>query len=129
MTLKQHLLAQSLNIDYSNAFNLSDREIIDEYINSDIVVFPSLYAGLGLPVLEGQATGRVIVSSNTAPMNSVSGEVAVLLSNPQDVQEYRNAIMKIIQNATFREKVILDGLENAKKYTVITAVKKIFEFV
>jgi glycosyltransferase involved in cell wall biosynthesis len=124
MTPEQHILAQSLKIDYTNVFDLSDSEIINEYVNSDIVVFPSLYEGLGLPIIEGQATGRVIITSNIAPMNVVSGGVAVLLDNPLDVQEYRNAIMRIIQDASFREKIILDGLENAKKYTVESAMKK-----
>jgi glycosyltransferase involved in cell wall biosynthesis len=124
MTQEQHSLAQSLNIDYTNVFNLSDSEIVAEYINSDIVTFPSLYEGLGLPIIEGQATGRVVITSNIEPMNSVSGKAAVLLNNPLDVQEYKDAIMRIIQDDAFREKVILAGLENAKKYTVDSAVKQ-----
>jgi glycosyltransferase involved in cell wall biosynthesis len=124
MTQEQHSLAQSLNIDYTNVFNLSDSEIVAEYINSDIVVFPSLYEGLGLPIIEGQATGRAVITSNLEPMNSVSGKAAVLLNNPQDVQEYKDAIMRIIRDDAFREKVILAGLENAKKYTVESAMRR-----
>jgi glycosyltransferase involved in cell wall biosynthesis len=124
MTSEQHILAQSLKIDYTNVYDLSDNEIVNEYINSDIVVFPSLYEGLGLPIVEGQATGRVVVTSNIEPMNLVSGKAAVLLNNPLNVQEYRDAIIQIIQDISFREKVIFDGLENAKKYTVESATKQ-----
>jgi glycosyltransferase involved in cell wall biosynthesis len=124
MTLEQHILAQSLKINYTNVYDLSDSEIVNEYVNSDIVVFPSLYEGLGLPIVEGQATGRVVITSNIEPMNLVSGKVAVLLNNPLDVQEYKNAIMRIIQDDSFREKVIFDGLENAEKYTTESAMEK-----
>jgi glycosyltransferase involved in cell wall biosynthesis len=124
MTPEQHALVQSLKIDYTNVFNLSDSEVVNEYINSDIVVFPSLYEGLGMPIIEGQAVGRVVITSNIEPMNLVSGGVAVLLDNPLDVQEYRNAIMRIIQDAAFREKIILAGLENAKKWTAESVMKK-----
>jgi glycosyltransferase involved in cell wall biosynthesis len=124
MTQEQHILAQSLKINYTNVYDLSDSEIIDEYIDSDIVVFPSLYEGLGLPIIEGQATGRVVITSNIEPMNLVSGKAAVLLNNPLDIQEYREAIIRIIQNVSFREKVIFNGLENAKQYTVESATKR-----
>jgi glycosyltransferase involved in cell wall biosynthesis len=124
MTSEQHILAQSLKIDYTNVYDLSDNEIVNEYINSDIVVFPSLYEGLGLPIVEGQATGRIIITSNIEPMKTVSGKAAVLLNNPLDIREYRDAIIRIIQDISFREKVIFDGLENAKKYTVESATKQ-----
>jgi glycosyltransferase involved in cell wall biosynthesis len=124
MTPEQHTLARSLKIDYTNVYDLSDNEIVTEYINSDIVVFPSLYEGLGLPIIEGQATGRVVITSNIEPMNLVSGKVAVLLNNPLDVQEYRDAIIGIIQDVSFREKIIFDGLENAKQYTAESAMKR-----
>jgi glycosyltransferase involved in cell wall biosynthesis len=124
MTQEQHALAQSLKIDYTNIYNLSDIEIVNEYINSDIVVFPSLYEGLGLPIIESQATGRVVITSNIEPMNTISGNVAVLLNNPLDVQEYKAAVIRIIQDVAFREKIVSDGLENAKQYTAVSAMRK-----
>jgi glycosyltransferase involved in cell wall biosynthesis len=124
MTPEQHILAQSLKINYTNVYDLSESEIINEFINSDIVVFPSLYEGLGLPIVEGQATGRVVITSNIEPMNLVSGKAAVLLNNPLDIQEYKDAVMRIIQDASFREKIIFAGLENAKKYTAESAMEK-----
>jgi glycosyltransferase involved in cell wall biosynthesis len=124
MTPKQHILAQSLKIDYVNVYDLSDAEIVDEYINSDIVAFPSLFEGLGIPIIDGQATGRVVITSNIEPMNLVSGKAAVLLNNPLDIQEYRNAVIQVIQDDSFRKKIVFAGLENAKKYTAESAMKK-----
>jgi glycosyltransferase involved in cell wall biosynthesis len=124
MTPEQHILAQSLKIDYTNVYDLSDSEIVNEYVNADIVVFPSLYEGFGVPIIEGQAVGRVVITSNIAPMNSVAGGVAVLLNDPLDVEEYRNAILYTIQDSSFREKIIEDGLKNAKKHTIEEIVKR-----
>jgi glycosyltransferase involved in cell wall biosynthesis len=124
MTQEQHTLAQSLDINYSNVFNLSDEEIVKEFINADIVVFPSIFEGFGVPIIEGQATGRVVITSNIAPMNYVAGGGAVLLNNPLDVEEYRSAIIQIIYDASLREKIIMTGLKNVKQYTVEAAVKK-----
>jgi glycosyltransferase involved in cell wall biosynthesis len=124
MTQEQQLLAQSLHIDYTNVYNLPDEEIVNEYENADIVVFPSLYEGFGIPIIEGQTTGRIVVTSDREPMNEVSGHAAILLKNPLDVEEYRAAIMEIIHDSSFREKIILAGLENSKKYSIEASMKR-----
>ena len=124
MSKTQHLLAKSLEIDYSNVCDLSDEEIINEYTNADIVVFPSLYEGLGMPILEGQAIGRVVITSNISPMNTVAGDGALLLKNPANKQEYKTAVLKIISDECFRQNLIREGLKNVQKYSVSEAVRK-----
>jgi len=118
MTPTQHAMAQFLGIDYCNVYDISDKQIVEEYINADIVLFPSLFEGFGLPIIEGQATGRAVITTNEEPMVSVAGGTAVLLNNPTDVQEYRNALFRLINDDAFREQSISGGLENTKKYTV-----------
>jgi glycosyltransferase involved in cell wall biosynthesis len=120
----QHQLANSLGIDYSNVFDLSDEEIINEYQNSDIVVFPSLFEGLGMPILEGQAIGRAVITSNIPPMNTVAGKGALLLNNPSDEQEYRVGILRIIEDFAYRENLIAEGLKNVKQYTLQMVLQK-----
>jgi glycosyltransferase involved in cell wall biosynthesis len=124
MTRKQHLLAQSLNVNYCNVFNLTDEEVINEYIKSDIIVFPSLYEGFGLPIIEGQAVGRVVVTSDIEPMNWVAGDGALLLNNPMDRREYKQALCKVITDSIYRESLIRKGLENVQRFTVENATKQ-----
>lgn len=109
--LKKH------NVEYSNAINLSHQEIVEEYRKADIINFPSLFEGFGMPIIEGQATGRVVVTSNLSPMKEVAGEGAVLV-DPYSVDDIRNAYHKIIQDASFREVLIKKGRENVSRFSV-----------
>lgn len=119
MTSMQHRLAQNLKIDYSNLYGLTDEEIIHEYEKADIVAFPSLYEGFGMPIIEAQAIGRVVITSNRAPMNWVAGDGAALLNNPLDIYEYRSIINKLINDDNYRECLIAKGIKNVTRFNAI----------
>ena len=46
------------SVNYINSSGISDEEIFEKYCQSDIVVFPSLYEGFGMIIIEGQTVGR-----------------------------------------------------------------------
>lgn len=110
-------LLQEKKITFSNAKNLTDEEIKQEYINCDIVNFPSIYEGFGMPIIEGQQTGRVVITSNIEPLKEIAGEAAVFV-NPFDVQSIHNAYIKVIRNQEFRNSVIQQGHKNIKRFQV-----------
>lgn len=124
MTQKQHELARTIGIDYSNVFNLSDEDIIKEYNNADIIVFPSLFEGFGMPIIEGQATGKIVITSNIPPMNWVAGDGAALLKDPLDIKEYHNLILKVIQDDEYRNNLIEKGLDNIKRFSIKETANK-----
>ena len=103
------------NIYYTNKKNLTNDEILTEYIECDIVSFPSLYEGFGVPIIEGQAIGRPVLTSNISPMKEVAGENYYLI-NPHDVNDISQGFKNIIQNTELRNNLISNGLTNAKKY-------------
>lgn len=109
-------LLQESNINYINKFNLSRKEIYNEYINTDIVVFISLREGFGLPIIEGNAVGRPVVSSNISSMPEVAKNAAHLI-NPFNIDEIRQGIKKIITDEVYRNKLIENGLKNASNYS------------
>ncbi|MRX48660.1 glycosyltransferase [Pedobacter puniceum] len=111
------LLLNKNQINYKIRKDLSDREIIEEYKNSDIVAFVSLYEGFGMPIIEANATGRAIITSNISPMNQIANDSALLV-NPNNVEEIKNGIIKIINDKEYRESIINKGILNAKKYNV-----------
>lgn len=104
------------SIRYREYFGLGRDEVVKLYQQCDIVSFVSLYEGFGLPVLEGQAIGRPVLTSNIAPMNEVSGGAALHV-DPTKVEEIRAALMRLLQDAPLREKLVSDGFENVRKYS------------
>lgn len=127
MTEKQIQLAKDNNVDFSNVWNLSDEEMTQEYQDADIVVMPSLYEGFCAMVIEAQATGRPVITTDREPMRSVSGGAAYLLQNPQNVEEMRKAIDKIVNDDDYRKHLIEAGKENAAQYTLANCAKEHIE--
>lgn len=119
---KDKLLLEENKINYSYTFNLTNEEIAKEYENCDIVSFPSLYEGFGMPIIEGQASGRVVVTSNLSPMKDIAGNAAVLV-DPSDynsiIEGYRTAINKYTD-------YVAAGLKNVQKFSVEEISRKYY---
>lgn len=94
--------------------NLSDEQILQAYKDCDIVSFPSLYEGFGMPIIEGQMIGRAVVTSDIAPMNKISGGAAILV-NPDSVESIRNGFLSAMD---YNESIIGKGISNALNYSV-----------
>ncbi len=108
-TLKKHSLI------FTNAFDLDDLAIKKEYENADIVAFCSTLEGFGLPIIEAQAMGKPVITSNIEPMIETSGKAAVLV-DPFDVASIRNGINEIINNAELRSDLIERGVVNVDRF-------------
>lgn len=117
-----HLL-KILEIDYQNSYNISNKEVLKHYQECDLVCFASTYEGFGMPIVEAQAVGRPVVTSNIDPMRSVSGGAASLV-DPLSVGSIHDGIVKIIQDDYYREKIIKDGLNNCQKYKNVVIAKE-----
>ena len=115
LDVKQIELLNINNIEYKNYFNIDENKLLDLYHQSDIVSFISTYEGFGLPIIEANAVGRVVLSSNIEPMNTVACDAALKV-NPYDANEIRNGVERLINDGNLREKLILSGLKNAKQY-------------
>jgi glycosyltransferase involved in cell wall biosynthesis len=94
---------------------LTDGELVAAYRRCDMVVFASLYEGFGLPILEAQAMGRPVITSNFGAMREAAGDGALLV-DPHSVDEIRAAIMRIKNEPGLREELVCKGRENAEKF-------------
>lgn len=119
-------LLQEKNIKFSNAKNLSDEEIRQEYINCDIVNFPSIYEGFGMPVIEGQQIGRIVITSAIEPIKEIAGEAAIFV-NPTNIQSIHNAYITAIEDDKLRNEIIQKGLKNAQRFQVKNITKQYIE--
>lgn len=119
------LLLENNQINYSSCANISDEELLEEYRKCDIVNFPSLYEGFGMPIIEGQATGRVVVTSNLSPMKDVADGSAVLV-DPTDVNSIREGYKEAIVKSSF---YIEKGKENVVRFSIGTVTKQYFKLI
>jgi glycosyltransferase involved in cell wall biosynthesis len=108
-------LLNKYNIDFDNVYNLSNDEIINQYINCNMLSFVSTSEGFGLPIIEAQAVGRPILTSKISSMPEVAGEGALLV-DPYNVSEISEGILAIKNNNVLRAKLVENGLENVKKF-------------
>jgi glycosyltransferase involved in cell wall biosynthesis len=76
--------------------------------NASLFLFPSLFEGFGIPLLEAMAAGTPIVTSNVTSMPEVAGDAALLV-NPLDIAEIAQAIREILTNAGLRASLIEKG--------------------
>ncbi|HMH23199.1 MAG TPA: glycosyltransferase family 1 protein [Puia sp.] len=108
-------LLKTAGIDYEYSWGLSEDEILKKYETADIVSLTSTYEGFGMPILEAQATGRPVITSNILSMPEVAGDAACLV-DPFDVSAIRSGILKIIQDGAYREELVRKGQENIGRF-------------
>lgn len=112
--LRQQLL--ECGIDYDNLVNLSHQQVAQAYADCDIVTFVSVGEGFGVPIIEAQAMGRPLVTSNVPPMSEVAGRGACLVS-PLDVSQIRRALLAVIADEGYRQRIVDAGLRNAARFS------------
>ncbi len=85
------------------------------YSGAEVFVFPSLYEGFGIPLLEAMACGIPIVASRTASIPEIAGD-AILLADPNNMQDFVQQIKNILNDKSLKEKLRQKGLERAKNF-------------
>ncbi len=86
------------------------------YSYADVFVFPSLYEGFGMPVLEAMACEVPVITSKTTALGEVAGEAAVLI-DPLDARGLGEALIKVLDNEPLRTALRKRGLDRVKHYT------------
>lgn len=126
LSTAQRRLLDDGGYQYSAESGLDNAEMRTEYENADIVLFCSLFEGFGMPIIEGQACGRPVITSDLSPMRNVAGAGAVLV-NPESVHEIREAVCRLIADPGLRGSLIKKGLENVVRYWADTIAEQYLE--
>jgi glycosyltransferase involved in cell wall biosynthesis len=86
------------------------------YSGAEMFVFPSLWEGFGIPVIEAMACSTPVLTSNNSALPEVAGGAAVLI-DPYSVEDIASGMYKLFSDATLRQSLRAKGLERAKFFT------------
>ena len=111
--MEQYIQEQGLQSRFRNIQHPNNEQIRALYSRAQALIFPSLHEGFGLPVLEGQACGCPVFTSNRAPMTEVGGEGAAYF-DPKQPEETAEIVARGLER---RAEMIALGYENIKRFT------------
>ncbi|MHA7059256.1 glycosyltransferase family 4 protein [Aquimarina sp. M1] len=100
-----------------------DDEVSKVYKNATLFVFPSLYEGFGLPLLEAMACGVPVLSSDKASLPEVGGD-AVLYFDPNDPLNLKEQIIRLLSDDELMSELKQKGLQQIKKFDWKFSIKK-----
>jgi len=86
------------------------------YAGAEILLFPSLYEGFGLPALEAAAVGTPVVVSNVSSFPEIMGEAAVYV-NPERVEDIVRGINRLLEGRQYYEQMSVKGLARSRDFT------------
>jgi glycosyltransferase involved in cell wall biosynthesis len=96
--------------------HVSDEELVALYQMALCLVFPSLYEGFGLPVLEAMTAGCPVITSTASSLPEVAGEAALLV-DPHSAQQLAAAMERVLQDAELRVSMTRKGRQRAARFS------------
>jgi glycosyltransferase involved in cell wall biosynthesis len=109
-----------------NELGLSEEVVFTGYVPTDdlvtlynaatVFVYPSLYEGFGLPILEAMSCGTPVITSNVASMPEVAGEAALLV-NPRSEEDLAQTLERVLTDEMLRRELGEKGLRRASQFS------------
>jgi glycosyltransferase involved in cell wall biosynthesis len=96
------------------------------YSAAEAFVFPSIFEGFGLPVIEAMACGAAVITSYGSSLEEVAGDAA-LLADPHSTESLTSAIDRVLQDVVWRAELRRRGIERAKQFSYKEAAEKVVQ--
>ncbi len=95
---------------------VEDGDMAHLYSGAHMFVYPSLYEGFGMPILEALNCGCPVICSNTSSMPEVVGDCGIMI-DPKNAKQLKDAFKKLYYDETLRAKLSQKSLKRAKLFT------------
>ncbi len=96
--------------------NVDSEDLPVIYNCADIFVYPSIYEGFGLPVLEAMSCGVPVIASNSSSIPEVLGDSGILV-DPYNEEELGHSILKVLSDSSLKSDMSKKGVERAKIFS------------
>lgn len=106
---------------------VTDEELVSLYNRAALFVYPSLFEGFGLPVVEAMSCGVPVITSDNSSLPEAGGKAALYLKNPKDEKELSGKMMQILNSPDQQIKLSHFSLEQAKKFSWDNTVSQTLE--
>lgn len=112
----ERMAASPLKCRIMHLEHVPDDEMPAMYAGAEMLIFPSLYEGFGLPPLEAMACGAPVIASDIEPLREVLSDKALLLPG-FDAGQWAETALNVLSDSALREKLKTGGAAHAQKYT------------
>ena len=112
---KIKLFCKSNKIYYKNLIDIGKNKMKKILAQNDILLMVSKYEGFGMPIIEAQASGLVVITSDVEPMKSVVGKDGLIVNYNNPI-EITKKIQKLLKDKDYFLKILKKGKDNSKKY-------------
>ncbi|MBN2167831.1 MAG: glycosyltransferase family 4 protein [Actinobacteria bacterium] len=103
-----------------------EQDLLLLYNACDLFVYPSLYEGFGLPVIEAMSCGTPVACSSITSIPEVAGDAAIYF-DPANVQEMADAVSRGLNDDTLRKNCRQKGMERASRFSWRNSASELFE--
>ncbi|MDP2337116.1 MAG: glycosyltransferase family 1 protein [Bacteroidota bacterium] len=103
---------------------INDSELAALYQMAEVMIYPSVFEGFGLPVAEAHASGCPVITSNTSSLPEVGGDAAVYI-DPMKPEEIGDTLATLLSDQNLRKTLIAKGRINAQRFTPENFAKRL----
>jgi glycosyltransferase involved in cell wall biosynthesis len=95
---------------------IQSRDLPAVYRSATVTIFPSIYEGFGLPILESQASGTPVITSSTSSMPEVGGDASIYV-DPYNSRDIAEALRGLLSSSSLQKQLRDLGMKRAKQFT------------
>ena len=104
---------------------VDDADLPAVYSAADLLVFPSLYEGFGLPLLEAMACGTPVISSNASSLPEVATETSAILLSSHDEKAWTTTILRLLEDEHARDELRMAGLARSARFSWLATARQL----